>query len=385
MSVCSLSKKEIKIPVISLKTGHVFDKETIEEHIKKTGQCPITGKSLSISDIKNINAIKYIDSISNNDLTAPSFTEVISLITSEYNSIEEEIVFKKQELIALEKDLTDYSFRQEAARLVISRLVKEKEDLTDKIDFFMNLIEEAKTKHDRLTKQYDDQVKENKVKGTYEDIELIGMHEELVKRIKDKYNELFQSRKNRKTPSTLLSFSTLSSSLKVKQVVSIEDMLESKHKSNKSNNKTNKIKSICAKNIDDKVLIVIVIENSNDVVITQSSDIKKCVHWNPSNTRKNIKSLSFFELINEKSAHSIGVSICSYSDASFYKISLSNLLSNESSNVSLNEETSVEILYQYKLQDSFVISSFQHPTLDYALVVSDNYYWSVHNIISVSK
>lgn len=47
ISTCSLSGHQLVNPVVSIKTGHIFEKSTITKHLQNTGQCPITGIDLN--------------------------------------------------------------------------------------------------------------------------------------------------------------------------------------------------------------------------------------------------------------------------------------------------------------------------------------------------
>lgn len=49
--ICSLSGSAPIEGVISLKTGHVYEKSTIMRHIQAYGTCPHTNQSLSLSDL----------------------------------------------------------------------------------------------------------------------------------------------------------------------------------------------------------------------------------------------------------------------------------------------------------------------------------------------
>lgn len=49
--VCSLSGSPLTEPVISLKTGHVYEKSTILRHIEAYSNCPHTKAPLSPNDL----------------------------------------------------------------------------------------------------------------------------------------------------------------------------------------------------------------------------------------------------------------------------------------------------------------------------------------------
>ena len=48
---CAISGQQLKEPVVSKKSGHVFERGLVEKHIEASGQCPITNQPLEISDL----------------------------------------------------------------------------------------------------------------------------------------------------------------------------------------------------------------------------------------------------------------------------------------------------------------------------------------------
>lgn len=60
ISNCALSGLPLKHPVVSIKSGHIFEKEVIIKHLQNTGQCPLTGLELNphtdLVEIKTENA-----------------------------------------------------------------------------------------------------------------------------------------------------------------------------------------------------------------------------------------------------------------------------------------------------------------------------------------
>jgi 7-cyano-7-deazaguanine reductase len=41
---CAISGQQLKEPVVSKKSGHVFERGLVEKHIEASGQCPITNQ-----------------------------------------------------------------------------------------------------------------------------------------------------------------------------------------------------------------------------------------------------------------------------------------------------------------------------------------------------
>ena len=57
---CALSGQPLRHPVVSVKSGHIFEKEVITRHLHNTGQCPLTGQDLNAAtdliEVKTENA-----------------------------------------------------------------------------------------------------------------------------------------------------------------------------------------------------------------------------------------------------------------------------------------------------------------------------------------
>ena len=51
---CALSGEVLINPVVSTKSGHVFETSLIEKHLLNTGQCPLTGVDLNTSDLLSL-------------------------------------------------------------------------------------------------------------------------------------------------------------------------------------------------------------------------------------------------------------------------------------------------------------------------------------------
>jgi hypothetical protein len=49
--VCAMSGEPPVEPVVSRKTGHMFEKRTILTYLLETGTCPITGQPLNSEDL----------------------------------------------------------------------------------------------------------------------------------------------------------------------------------------------------------------------------------------------------------------------------------------------------------------------------------------------
>ncbi len=51
MALCAISGVVPQEPVVSVKSGHVFEKRLVEKHIEMTGKCPITNEDLALTSL----------------------------------------------------------------------------------------------------------------------------------------------------------------------------------------------------------------------------------------------------------------------------------------------------------------------------------------------
>ena len=79
---CALSGVLLSHPVVSKKSGYVFEKSTIEKHIEAVGQCPITGVELKLEDLVEINLDKVTKPRPINTTSIPG---LISLLQTEWD------------------------------------------------------------------------------------------------------------------------------------------------------------------------------------------------------------------------------------------------------------------------------------------------------------
>lgn len=78
---CSLSGAPASQPVISLKTGHIYERSTISKYISVYAVCPHTGQPLAVSDLLPINNKNTI-------VTAPQYSDAESMIKKIQNEYE---------------------------------------------------------------------------------------------------------------------------------------------------------------------------------------------------------------------------------------------------------------------------------------------------------
>ena len=178
-NICSLSGNIIDIPVISKKSGHIFEKRLIEKHIDATGQCPITGSELTKDDLIEIKTSKATKPRSSNSTNIPS---ILSTLQSEWDTLMLETFNMKQQLDLLRQELSHSLYQHDASCRVICRLVKERDDARNQL---------ANIKTDL------DNIQEEEQTQFGEEFDNMGIYKELLERMNDIFQTLSGKRKKR--------------------------------------------------------------------------------------------------------------------------------------------------------------------------------------------
>lgn len=51
VNVCSITGQPLAHPVVSRKTGHLYEKSVIEKHLAAFPYCPVTNSPMTVSDL----------------------------------------------------------------------------------------------------------------------------------------------------------------------------------------------------------------------------------------------------------------------------------------------------------------------------------------------
>merc|ERR1712159_575117 len=121
---CSLSGNTPQDPVISTKSGHLFERGLIEKYIDNTGKCPVTGEALSKADLQDV---KTSSSVKPRPVMATSIPGMLSLFQNEWDALMLETFTLKQHLETVRQELSHALYQHDAACRVIARLIKERD------------------------------------------------------------------------------------------------------------------------------------------------------------------------------------------------------------------------------------------------------------------
>lgn len=121
INICSLTGQPLSKPVVSRKTGHLFEKDAIEKHLATFPYCPVTNQPMDVSDLIEIKepSAKIVKA---NESTAV----FLKKLQDEYDTIVLESHYLRQSLNETKQQIMHCAYQNEAAQRVIGKLLKEK-------------------------------------------------------------------------------------------------------------------------------------------------------------------------------------------------------------------------------------------------------------------
>lgn len=122
---CSISGEVPEEPVISKKSGLLFERRLIERHITDYGKCPITGDLLTIDDIIPIKTGKVVKP---RPVQAASIPGMLGMFQIEWDSLMLANFALEQQLHTARQELSHALYQHDAACRVIARLKKERDE-----------------------------------------------------------------------------------------------------------------------------------------------------------------------------------------------------------------------------------------------------------------
>lgn len=124
--LCALSGTTPEEPVVSTKSGHVYEKRLIEKWLdNNAGRDPVTQEPLSRSDLVEIKVSKTVKP---RPTTATSVPGLLSIFQNEWDALMLETYTLKQQLESVRQELSQALYQHDAACRVIARLVKERDE-----------------------------------------------------------------------------------------------------------------------------------------------------------------------------------------------------------------------------------------------------------------
>lgn len=361
-NICSISGMPAQQPVISKKTGHVFEQRLIEKHIEATGRCPITKQELYKEDLIEIK----IDGDKNHSTSQKFLSKPVSVnltsmpgMFSELQAQWENVLIEthqlKKELDVARQELAHSLYQYDASCRVICNLLKER-------DF-------AREELENYRMEFED-VEEEGFEG--EEIDYMGINKDLARRIQELSYKLMADRKNRKINESLFMFDEISN-FKCKTTHYPFADVKSKDLIN------NEIGITCAdiRNGDTNLDHLILGSNEGSLGLCRINS-----NQDKDFTLSNILTLkSFNKSVND-------IQFCPSRDifgfAAGYDDGTSVFYINtnkDNDNLKLSERYRTNNI----IHSQAITSISFHPLEEYAIMASLDGYWSFHNLFKVRK
>ena len=111
----------------------IYDKKEIERCIEENGKCPITNIEINSDDLIEVNANRNVPNLNTNNIKE-SFIDIVNKLKNEYCAFVYEKNKLSKEYKEIESDLNEKIAKNEAAMLVIARLIKERDEIVDELN-----------------------------------------------------------------------------------------------------------------------------------------------------------------------------------------------------------------------------------------------------------
>ncbi|XP_019180544.1 PREDICTED: pre-mRNA-processing factor 19 [Ipomoea nil] len=206
---CSISGEVPEEPVVSTKSGLLFEKRLIERHISDYGKCPVTGEPLTMDDIVPIKTGKIVKP---RPVQAASIPGMLGMFQIEWDSLMLSNFALEQQLHTARQELSHALYQHDAACRVIARLKKERDEARELLAQADRQLPSA-----AAMESADNATTLSNGKRAAEDVEMDpggkrirpGISSAIITELTDCNTTLSQQRKKRQVPPTLAPLDTL--------------------------------------------------------------------------------------------------------------------------------------------------------------------------------
>jgi pre-mRNA-processing factor 19 len=125
---CAISGVTPEDPVVSRKSGLLFEKRLILKHLADNGTDPVTGEAMSAEDLIGVKSNKAVKP---RPLQAASIPGMLGLFQNEWDAVVLSNYALEQQLHTARQELSHALYQHDAACRVIARLKKERDEARD--------------------------------------------------------------------------------------------------------------------------------------------------------------------------------------------------------------------------------------------------------------
>ncbi|KAF5337234.1 hypothetical protein D9611_003093 [Ephemerocybe angulata] len=182
MFFCGISGEPPQEPVVSTKSGKVYEKRLILKYINENGTDPTTGEKLEESDLVTIKASP--ENAAPRPPTHTSIPALLQLLQNEWDAMVLSTHALEQKYNATRQELSYSLYAQDAANRVVARLLRERDAAREALSNVQSSMGIAPTQA-----------------AAAEDVEMAetGLPVEIISQIEETHKTLSASRKKRKT------------------------------------------------------------------------------------------------------------------------------------------------------------------------------------------
>ncbi|KAL5046106.1 hypothetical protein BDW71DRAFT_182826 [Aspergillus fruticulosus] len=126
--LCAISGEAPQEPVVSPKSGSIFEKRLIEAYIAENGKDPVNGEELSTEDLIEVKTQRVVRP---RPPTLTSIPSLLSVFQEEWDALALETYTLRQTLAQTRQELSAALYQHDAAVRVIARLTKERDEARD--------------------------------------------------------------------------------------------------------------------------------------------------------------------------------------------------------------------------------------------------------------
>ncbi|CEG80296.1 Putative Pre-mRNA-processing factor 19 [Rhizopus microsporus] len=122
---CAISGEAPEQPVVSIKSGHVFEKRLIEKYISEHGRDPVNNEEMTEEDLIDVKTTP--ETVKPRPPKLASVPSLLSALQNEWDSVMLESFTLKQQYQQVRQELSHALYQNDAATRVIARLKKERD------------------------------------------------------------------------------------------------------------------------------------------------------------------------------------------------------------------------------------------------------------------
>ena len=172
-------------PVISKKTGHLFEKSLITKHITTHGTCPVTNTEMSLADLIEVRKDNENITLSMpRNVNSVSIPGMLSEFQNDWDQLLVETSLLRKEYDDTRKELAHSMYQNDASTRVIANLLRERDSTREELTKYQNEFGKFEDVADVLGDEYNN----------------MGISQYLVNNITDMSYKLSSVRKLRKIP-----------------------------------------------------------------------------------------------------------------------------------------------------------------------------------------